>query len=665
MDRKTIIGLTLIVLIVVVMTIVTMPSKEAREKQKAALKHKQDSIALVERQKHIADSVAEVQKNQKPVIDTMALLQKDTTLNQLPDSLRRQKLDSLEQVQIAEAYGPFRDHGVGELKFTTIETDKYVLTFVNQGARLYSVKLKGYQTYKKRYEEKITDTLDLMVGNESGFELALSCDGKLIRTSELFFELQESPEAKLTGDAQKILHWRAYANGNKQQYIEFTYTIGGNSYLVDFDITLQGLNKVIDPNQNTLPITWLVTAPSQERRADMERERCKIFYRTADGEVNSFGNKKKKIEYDLKWISFKQQFFSTVLIADGSFTNNPFSAQIQRFPKTELDRTDMYQAEMNIPYGYTPSETFGMQYFMGPNQYNDLKTYGLGLEKQISLGQFFLLTWVNRYLVIPVFNFFDSRHLGYGLIILLLTLIIKLITSPVTYRTFVSSAKMRILKPDIDELGKKFKQGEELQKQQAVMQLYRRAGVSPLAGCIPALLQMPILLAMFSFFPAAIELRQQSLFWANDLSTYDSIMQLPFNIPAYGSHVSLFTLLMTATTLLYTWMSSSQMTATGGAQAQQMKIMMFLMPIIFLGVLNSYSAALSYYYFLSNVISILLTLLIRKFFVNEEKLRAVIEENKKRPAKKKSKWAQRLEEMQKLREEQVRQQQKQQPKKKK
>jgi YidC/Oxa1 family membrane protein insertase len=329
---------------------------------------------------------------------------------------------------------------------------------------------------------------------------------------------------------------------------------------------------------------------------------------------------------------------------------------IEKFPKEELSHNSRYESEVAIPYDYTPSETFAMQMYLGPNHYNTLKKFKIGLEDQIDLGPFFLISWINKG-VIVVFNAFQKMHLSYGLIILLLTLIIKLITSPVTYRTFVSSSKMRLLKPDVDELAKKFKPGEEIQKQQATMQLYRRAGVSPLAGCIPALLQMPILLAMFSFFPAAVELRQQGFLWAEDFSTYDSILQLPFSIPFYGNHVSLFTLLMTATTLIYTWMSSGQMASGTGAQARQMKIMMYVMPIVFLGVLNNYSAALSYYYFLSNLISILLMLVIRNFLVDEKKLHAILEENKKRPEKK-SKWAERLAEMQKVREQQVRQQQK-------
>jgi YidC/Oxa1 family membrane protein insertase len=246
--------------------------------------------------------------------------------------------------------------------------------------------------------------------------------------------------------------------------------------------------------------------------------------------------------------------------------------------------------------------------------------------------------------------------MNYGLIILMLTLIIKLITLPLTYKTFVSSSKMRLLKPDIDALSEKFKPEEAMAKQQAVMQLYKKAGVSPLSGCIPALLQMPILFAMIAFFPAAFELRQEGLLWANDLSTYDSILKLPFNIPAYGDHISLFAILMTITTIFYTKMNSGQMTATGGIQAQQMKIMMYLMPVVFLIFLNSYSAALSYYYFLSNLISILLMLFIRKFMIDEKKLHAQIEENKKKPVKK-SKWMGKMEEIQKTRQEQLRQQQ--------
>jgi len=653
MDRKTVIGIALIVVIMIGWGIFMMPSKAEREKQKLQAKHYQDSVALVEKQKRELDSLEQLKAGQEKTIDTLALLEKDSTFSQLPDSIQQHKLDSLRDAQMGDTFGPFRSHGTGNTEFITVETEKFVLTFLNRGGQLHSAKLKGYQTYDKRYIEKVTDTLDLMIGKESGYNITLYAGGKEINTGDLYFTANQK-NIEATGKETKRLEFRAYANNNPEQYIEFAYTFTGNQYMLDFDVTFRGLEKVIDPNQDALPLTWLLTAPSQEKTVTTERERSKIFYRTMDGDLKRFGSKKKKVETEVQWVSYKQQFFSAVLIAKEGFKKVPFDMEIAKYDDSETERNSFYLSELAIPYDYDASETFGMQMYLGPNHYNTMKKFDIGLEDQIDLGPVWVISIINKG-VIAVFNFFQKLDLSYGLIILLLTLIIKLITSPVTYKTFVSSSKMRLLKPDIDELSKKYKPGEELQKQQAVMQLYKRAGVSPLSGCIPALLQMPILLAMFSFFPAAVELRQEGFLWAEDFSTYDSILQLPFKIPFYGSHVSLFTLLMTATTLIYTWMSSGQMAAGSGAQARQMKIMMYVMPIVFLGVLNNYSAALSYYYFLSNLVSILLMLIIRKFLIDEKKLHAVIEENKKRPVKK-SKWQQRLEDMQKLREDQVRQQ---------
>jgi YidC/Oxa1 family membrane protein insertase len=288
-----------------------------------------------------------------------------------------------------------------------------------------------------------------------------------------------------------------------------------------------------------------------------------------------------------------------------------------------------------------------MKYFFGPNRYNILKQYGLEMEDQIPLGGFILFTWVNKYLVIPVFQFLDGFDLSYGIVILLLTLILKLILLPLTYRAYLSTAKMRILRPDIEAATAKIPKEDALARQQATMAIYKKAGVSPMGGCLPQLLQLPILLALFSFFPSAIELRQQSFLWANDLSTYDSIATLPFEIPFYGNHVSLFTLLMTASTLLFTWVNSKYQAQD--QQFAQLKWMMYLMPVIFLGVLNSYPAGLSYYYFISTMMSIAIQEIMRRR-VNEDALHAKIQENRKKPtADKKSKFQQRIEDMAKQR----------------
>lgn len=652
MDRKTIIGLLLIGGILVTWIVFSMPSKEELEAKRLQRQHEKDSIENLAKEQRIADSLRVVALSQQRTDSIKNTLRTDSTQAGVPDSVRQFRADSIRQADTRNLYGAFASHADGKETFTVIENDLYRITLSNKGARIYSVKMKGYKSFDDYINER-EDTLDLLKGQESSYFLTLSTNGgKVVNTDALYFNVVDEPFS-VSGEDKKTIRLRAYADEDETKFIEYSYTLTGNNYMLDFDIRFQGMEKVMDVNQDIMDFTWYQAAPHQERDLKGERSRSSIYYRTAGGDVKSIGSGKNGSKDNIKgvkWLSFKQQFFSTTLIADNGFQVEGIKAAYLS-PETDSTTSVNYAASLFVPYTYSADETFGMQFYLGPNHYNTLKKYDLGLESQINLGPFFLIRWVN-FGVIWVFNIFQSMNLSYGLIILLLTIIIKIITIPVTYRTFVSSAKMRILRPEIEEINEKFPDpGDALKKQQAVMQLYKKAGVSPLSGCIPALLQAPILFAMFSFFPAAVELRQQKFLWAVDLSSYDSVLSLPFHIPFYGDHVSLFTLLMTITTLIYTTLSNTQ-TAAGGPAARQMKIMMILMPIIFLGVLNSYSAALSYYYFLSNLISIGLTFVIRGFFIDEKKLHAQIEENKKKPVKK-SKWAARMEELQKTREQQL------------
>ncbi len=656
-DKKTIIGILLIVVIMVAWGWWMAPTKAEREQAAAKKKRFNDSVLLAERNQFIADSI-EFTKATLP--DTLANV--DSTILNLPDSIRK---DTLEKIKLQDAkgkFGAFATHGTGNAELITVETEKFLLTFNTKGGVIYRAQMLGYQTYNSRFIAKKNDTLDLWIPNETNFSTTLPIAGAGIETSELYFSTR-AKSTKIKGDEKTTLSFRVFANNDSSKYLEYNYTISGNNYMIDFDINTVGLHEMIDPGTGEIPFTWTMATPSQEHEVDKERENSNIYYQKQDGDVSQLkggvkGTKgvMKEVKFALKWVSFKQQFFSAALIPNDGFKGNMYRMSTTRHEEADLKRNKTFAAELGLPYLFAPKETFKMRMYLGPNHRKTLVKYDLGLEDQIDIGSFFLIEWINLG-VIVVFNFFAKLGWNYGIIILMLTLIIKLITMPLTYKTFVSSAKMRLLKPDIDALGEKFKPEEAMAKQQAVMQLYRKAGVSPLSGCIPALLQMPILFAMIAFFPGAFELRQEGLLWANDLSTYDSILDLPFNIPAYGNHVSLFALLMTISTIFYTKMNSSQMTATGGMQAQQMKIMMYLMPVVFLVFLNSYSAALSYYYFLSNLISILLMLFIRKFMIDEKKLHAQIEENKKK-APKKSKWMTRMEEIQKARTEQMRQQQK-------
>jgi len=332
--------------------------------------------------------------------------------------------------------------------------------------------------------------------------------------------------------------------------------------------------------------------------------------------------------------------------------NAPTDLIMMRVSTVENHPSDRYLRsvyyKVGVPFSGNLEETVGMSMYFGPNKYNILRKYKIGLERQIPLGwSFFLMQWINRYAVLPVFNFLGSFGWNYGIVILVLTILLKIVLFPIAYKTYLSSAKMRLLKPEVDEIGQKFPKKEDaMKKQQAVMAMYKKAGVNPMSGCIPVLLQMPILIAMFRFFPASIELRQQAFLWANDLSSYDSIWNLPFNIPFYGDHVSLFTLLMTISTIIYTYLNN-QMMGSGSQQLPGMKTMMYIMPVMFLGIFNNYSSGLSYYYLLVNIITFV-QMYIFRWFVDEDKLHKKIQENKLKPVKV-SGFQKRLEDMAKKR----------------
>ena len=361
----------------------------------------------------------------------------------------------------------------------------------------------------------------------------------------------------------------------------------------------------------------------------------------------------EELQSGLKWISFKQKFFSYALISKDSFDGAFVEMHTKSRPSNSRYQKSM-SANIEIPYdGLNEDNTIAMSYYFGPNDFKELKQYDINLEKQIPLGGK-LVAWINRLIVIPVFDWLGQYGWNYGIVILILTLIIKICLMPIAFKSYMSSAKMRVLKPEIDEINERYpKPDDAMKKQQAIMDLYKKAGASPMSGCLPMLLQFPVLVAIFRFFPSSIELRQQSFLWADDLSTYDSILDLPFNIPFYGDHVSLFTLLMTAATLLYTYINNKQMQQAQGSQAMPgMKLMMYLMPIMFLGIFNSYSAGLSYYYLLVNLFTFLQMYLF-KIFINEDRLRRKIEQAKKKPVKK-SNFQKRLEEMQKQQQQQMR-----------
>jgi YidC/Oxa1 family membrane protein insertase len=622
MDKNSLIGLLLIGAIIIGFGVYNQPSQEEID----AARRRNDSIALVQA-KEIATENANNEQSLATVKETTPL-----------DSFEIAFKDSVAQVQISSAYGEFSSSALIEDRDIVVENDVMIITFSTRGGSVKSVELKDYQTY---------DSLPLVLLDEqSRFGLNFfTRSNKNIVTEELGF-VPSSDGFIISGDEEKSIAFRL--NSTDGSYLEFNYSIRGNDYMVGADINMVGLEKVLAPRTSELLLDWKVNTPSLEKSRQSQVEKSTLYYKYDEQDVDYISERsdeKEDFEADIKWVSLKQQFFNTSIIADNSFSKYNAFGETQTFGDSSK-YIKALSTTLSIPFGGGDIETFGMSFFFGPNKYDVLESYGISLEQIIDLG-WGILGWINEYAVIEVFNALDSTSLSYGIIILILTVLLKLVLFPITYKTYMSGAKMRVLKPEIAEINAKH--GDDaMKKQQATMALYRQTGVNPLAGCIPMLIQMPILIAMFKFFPASIELRQESFLWATDLSTFDSVFDLGFTIPFYGDHVSLFTILMAISLAFYTKFNSQMgMGATAeGPMAAQMKIMMYLMPVMMLFFFNNYPAGLSYYYFLANVISLLQTLLIQKVFINEDAIRAKLEANKKRPkANKKSKFAQRLEQM--------------------
>jgi YidC/Oxa1 family membrane protein insertase len=621
MDKKSIIGLVLIFVLMMAYSLWNKPSEKE-----------------LQAQRHIQDSIAAVQANLAAIPKTE---QKELKVS---DSLKK---DSLVQKSIP---GAFAKSSRGENKVYTLENDVFKLQIDTKGGRIGQAVLKKYLSYDKM-------PLTLFTSDSSEFSIALPAGNQVVNTSDLYFEpfwynQADKGQDKIEVSGKDTLKFgmRVYALGadsavNRSSYIEYLYTLTGNEYMIGLKINFVNMKGVIADNVDYLNLDWKTHMRQQEKSLTTEQQATTIYYKyfqTTDVDnLNERKDIKETIKTKLNWISFKQQFFSTTLIAKDYFIN----ADLASTSSTKLPSAGhaLKHLEAAIALPYDQGKSINMKMYLGPNKYTEFRKYKLELEKQIPLGWgLFILAWINRYAVIPSFDWLSGFNLNYGIIILLLTLGLKIILFPIAYKTYMSSAKMRILKPEIDEISAKFPKKEDaMKKQQATMGLYKKAGVNPMAGCLPMLLQLPILIAFFRFFPASIELRQQSFLWATDLSSYDSIFNLPFTIPFYGDHVSLFCLLMTISTIIYTKLNNDMMAQSN--QMPGMKTMMYLMPVMFLGFFNNYASGLSYYYLLANLITFAQMWGFRKF-IDEDKLHARIKENQKKPVSK-SAFQKRLEEM--------------------
>jgi YidC/Oxa1 family membrane protein insertase len=606
MDKNSIIGLSLIGLLIVGYTIYTQPSKEEIQ----ALKEKRDSINAAEASRQAEMAATAYIDSAKDVlaIDSSAVS------------------EAAIQDRKSKQYGEFSAASEGVEQILTLENNLVKIDVSSKGGRIRGIELKKYKTWDGR-------PVVLMNGDSGTFNLSLSAGNKIINTEDLYFQSSGS-----AGNKKKVSMRLSAGNG---KYIEYVYTLPEDSYLFDYKINVVGLEDIISSNASYINLDWKDNITRKENSLENERASATIYYRFAEEDVDYLSetsDEKESLKTKVKWIAFKQHFFTVALIADNSFD----SPVVETITDKNSEYVKHMSASFSLPFDRQKTQSYGMRFYAGPNHYQTLKKIDdLNLEKLIPLG-WGIFGWVNKFLVIPTFNFLSSFDLNYGIIILILTILVRIILLPLTYGSFKSQAKMKVLAPEMAEITEKFKD-DAMKKQQETMGLYKKAGVNPLGGCIPGLLQMPILIAMFRFFPSSIELRQESFLWATDLSTYDNILDLPFKIPFYGAHVSLFTLLMTVSTIIYTKVNM-QMTA---ATNPQMKYMMYLMPVFFLGFFNNYSSGLSYYYFLSNMIGFGQQYIF-KAFLDEDAIHRQIQENKKKPVKK-SGFQKRLEDMAKQR----------------
>lgn len=647
MDKNTIIGIILIIAIFIVTSVINN-SRHTRAFEKAVTVAEAEAAkGNLERARTEYVNALRYKPNNPEVLDKISELniklgitqgepEKDTT--QVEKFLEESPVASVKASPDASQYGVFAEAAQGSDELIILENNKIELKISPRGGRVYSARLKEYTTH---------DSLPLILfsgdSTDFGFNF-FTADNKAVLTNELFFTPEREKKHFIVESEPQSVVLRLPAGDDR--YIEYRYTLAPEKYSIDFDVTFKNLNDILPANQNSITLDWRMYIPQQERGRQNEENYTTIKYKYYQDEVDQIRLRQQKelekadITTKLSWVAFQDQFFSSVLITNNFFLNGMVTSSRTL---TSEKYIRYFTAEVGVPFDPGPETTIAMRLYYGPNHISTLRKEGLELDKIVFLGKN-IIGWISRFVIIPVFNWLEKYIRSYGLIILILTILIKIVLFPLTFKSYQSQAKMQILKPMVEELGKKFpKKEDSMKKQQATMDLYKKAGVNPMGGCLPMLLQFPILFAMFRFFPVSIELRQEHFLWATDLSTYDSILDLPFRIPMYGDHVSLFTLLMTASSLL-----TMKMTGSSPGQDQPgMKAMTYMMPVMFMLILNSFPAGLTYYYFLANILTYLQNM-ISKRFINEDKLLTTLAENRKKPAKK-SKWQQRLEQAAKQR----------------
>lgn len=610
MDRNSIIGFSLLGVLVVVYLVYNNHSQDAYLKQ----------------QQKYTDSVANVKKHIQALADTNKVITAVSSANAAYD-------DSVKK-SLPPAYN-------GTAQTITVENKKLALQFTTKGAYPISALVKGYKTYYGQ-------PLYMFKGTGNELSATLPAGNGTQFTSSLYF----TPTVKTQPNGDQTVDFSADMGSGKK--VDIVYTLPADDYMMHCDIRIAGMPM------SSLPINWDVVGLHTEKDISTERIGAKtkgsralgapqIYYDYKNGDIDYYTVRSDKTTTldngPVHWVGLRKQYFSTVLI-----DNNKSLSNVAVKANSDMADTSVVVAtatSLNIPLTASNNETASFNWFIGPNDYRLLKSYNLGMEDMVPLGTgiFAFVKYINRYALIPIFYFLGNFISNYAVIIVIMTIFIRLLLSFFTYKSYLSAAKMRVMKPELDALRVQYPDQQKYSMEQ--MKLYRSVGINPLGGCLPSLFQMPFLIAMYCMFPSFIEFRQQHLFWAKDLSTYDSIAHLPFSIPVYGDHVSLFTLLMTASSLFLALYNRNNMSAAqGDSNAQMMKYMPFFMPVIFMGMFNQYAAALTFYYTFSNLLSIAQQFIIQKYFIDEKAIHAQLQANKNKPSAP-SKWAQKLEQIQK------------------
>lgn len=612
MDKNTITGLVLIGILLVGFSFLSRPSEEEIASQKKYY----DSIAVVQQQKEALEAkTTAALANEKKVAAT------------------------------ADSSAIFFDATQGKEAFTTIQNNLVEITFDNKGGRVYSALLKEYNGQDKK------TPVVLFNGEDASMNFNFYNKEGAIQTKDYYFEAVNKTDSSIT--------MRLAADS--ASYIDFIYTLKPDSYLMSFVIQATGMSDKL-ATTNYVDIAWSQRARQLEKGFTYENRLAELMFKHTGESTDYLSAAKddeKKLEGKIDWVAFKNQFFSSAFIADQDFEKVSVKSKMEQQGSGYIKD---YSAEMSTFFDPTGKQPTDMFFYFGPNHYKTLKALDKGREDKWKLDNLVYLGWpvvreINKYITINVFDWLSGWGLSMGIVLLLLTIMVKVLVYPATWKTYMSSAKMRVLKPKIDEINKKYpKQEDAMKKQQEVMGLYSQYGVSPMGGCLPMLLQFPILMALFMFVPSAIELRQESFLWADDLSTYDAFITFPFHIPFLGNHLSLFCLLMTVTNILNTKYTMSMQDTGAQPQMAAMKWMMYLMPVMFLFVLNDYPSGLNYYYFISTLISVGTVIVLRRT-TDEVKLLSILEAKKKDPKQKKTGFAARLEAMQKQQEELAKQKQ--------